>query len=389
LEHEDLKLDLPKQIMQISERLSQYGYSAYICGECVRLLIAGQTPFDYSVMTDAEFPRIRAIFETEYNILNQSRETSKLEATEIGDEVVVSVLGVAVGICSFADSDLKTQLQMKQAFTFNAIAYSMKSGFNDFWNGLEALDKNEIVFIEDGDALNPYDILPALVMYSDGEFTISESAQGLIMKHYIGITTGGSEEVSQAALREEFEAILMGRNVRDVLIEYSEIFTTLIPELKMLEMTEIIKSNPEVALQDLRGHTYRAVGVSSPNLSLRYALLFRELGKPDCYALDPRDSRGIKCTFYGQVERACIYAKRIMTRMGCDEDVIAVTISIIENAPHAEKAEKSNLLDLRDEFTADLLKLLLKFNVAVCRSHNDGSLEKEATKYYKLIAFIY
>jgi tRNA nucleotidyltransferase/poly(A) polymerase len=358
--NKNIYLDLPKQVLEILDKLASYSYSAYIYGECVRLLIKGQTPFEYSVMTDAEIPRLHAIFDG-YNIT----------ANTDNDEAVVTVLGVAVSIGSFCGSDLKTELQMKQAFTFNALAYSVdakSSGLHDFWGGYAALKAGEIAFIEGSETFNPLDILPALMLYADGEFTVSESANQLILAHFGGVV----------AVREEIEAVIMGRNARDVLSEYSDIFTTLIPELKMLEPSEATSEKSRV---DLLAHSFRCVGLSTPDLTLRYALLFCELGKPDCYA---RAADGSE-TYRGHTERARIYAVRIMTRLGCSEDDIIETADIIENHEHAATAEKSTLMDLKDEFTPQGLKLLLRFNHAVSRANSD---EKAAMKYKKLIALV-
>jgi tRNA nucleotidyltransferase/poly(A) polymerase len=350
-------LELPRQVTEILDKLDKHSYTACIYGECVRLLIRGQTPSEYSVLTNAEMARVRVIF-----------EDYKLTESDDRQELTVTVLGVAVTVSSIIGSDLKTELQMKQAFTFNAIVYSPSTGFCDYWDGQGALQRNEIEFIETADTFNTRDIMPALELYSDGEFTISASAMQLILTHYSGI----------AAVREEIEAVMMGRNARDVLGEYSDIFTALIPELKMLECVEL----SEAVGIDLLAHTFRSVALSAPILTLRYALLFYELGKPDTYA---RSFDGA-VSFRGQRERARIYAARIMTRLGCSQDKIDETSDIIENAHFAVGAEKGDLSDLKDVHSAVGLKLLLQFNIAVCRANSD---EKTAMKYKKLISLIY
>ena len=352
-------LELPKQVSQVLRRLYEHSYNAYICGECVRSLIRGQTPFEYSVLTDAELSRVHAIFD---------EDSYKLELNADKDEIVVTVLGIALTIGSFHGSDLRTELAMKQAFTFNAIAYSAKGGDGfgvvDYWNGVDALSRNEIAFIEEEATFNPADILPALELYASGEFVVSDSANKLILTHYTRVV----------AAREEIEAVLMGKNARDTLCEYSDVFTTLIPELKMLE-------TPQVSDVDLLGQSFRSVGLSSPVLTLRYALLLCELGKADCHSLDENG----KPRYRGHLERARIYATRIMTRLGCAKRDIADTCDIISNAHHAAKAQTTNLADLRDEFSAVGLKLLVQFNIAVCRANFD---EKAAMNYKKLMNLI-
>ena len=115
-------LNLPKQVEEVLDALASHGYSAFIHGECVRVLIKGQThldeikAFDFDVMTNAEIERIRAIFEG-YNVVEDNLAKG---------ELIVTILGIAVSITSF--SELTAELMNEYAFTFDAIAYSPKTG---------------------------------------------------------------------------------------------------------------------------------------------------------------------------------------------------------------------------------------------------------------------
>lgn len=365
-------IELPKQVTEVMTKLGDHGYNSYIYGECVRMHIKGQTPFEYSLLTNADLSRLPAIFDG-YKIISGDYNDKDSQ------EFTVAVLGITLMISCYdsreGGSDLQTELQMKQAFTINAIAYSLDGQFHDFWNGLDALSKNEIVFIESDETFNHLDIMPALMLYADGEFTISNSAMKLISNHYTKIAASG----------DEVEAIIMGKNARDVLSEYSEVFTAIIPELQMLET---LKENPDNIGLDLLAHTFRCVGLSAPELTLRYALLFHELGKPDCYAARFENGVAVAPTFDGHIERARIYASRIMIRLCCSDDDIYETGFIIENAEYAQRVLEGDhgvLMDLKDEFSSSGLKRLLRFNHAICRANSD---EKAAMKYYKILSLI-
>jgi tRNA nucleotidyltransferase (CCA-adding enzyme) len=345
-----MKLDLPKQVIQILERLGEFGYSAYICGECVRLLINGQTsngvltPIDFDLMTNAEMPRIRAIF-----------DNGDFHVTD-GGEFVVSVLGVAVSVTSYVNLDY--ELRKRQVFTFDAIAYSVEKGLHDPFGGIAALKKKEIEFIETASEFNPHDILAALAWYSQGEFTLTVQSKQLILNNY----------KKSICVQGDLETILMGRNVRAVFEQFSEILCVVIPELNMLDSAVL-------------EHTFHSIGCSSPILNLRYALLFSELGKPDCCA----KSWDELITYHGHAERARIYARRIMTRLECSDEAIFHAEYIIKAHEKILTAEESNILDLRDEHGAELLRLLLLFNCARFRA---GSDEKNAAKFKKLSKMI-
>ncbi|MCL1789709.1 MAG: hypothetical protein FWG33_05055 [Oscillospiraceae bacterium] len=351
----NVEINLPKQVTEVLEKLGEHGYSAYIHGECVRVLIKGQThldeikAFDFDVLTNAEMHRILAIFE-DYHLNDENLEKG---------EIIVMILGVAISITTF--TNLETELSNEHAFTFDAIAYSLTAGIIDPFNGLNDLEKGTLNFIQMGKDFNPHDILPALAWQSSGEFTISNFAENLIHSNITDMAKPSYVKESQDA--KNLKDILMERNVSAVLAVYEDVFTAIIPELKMLG------SDAE--------HSYKCVGCSSPFLTLRYALLFHELGKADCRSANPD---GV-ASFYGHAERARIYAVRIMSRLGCPAEDIQETQLIIENYQKAENADEENLIDLKDEFSADFLKLLLLFNCATRRAVSD---EKNAMMFKKL-----
>jgi tRNA nucleotidyltransferase (CCA-adding enzyme) len=316
-------LELPNQITEVLDKLAEHEYSSYIYGECVRLLIKGQTLFEYSITTDAKMSRIRAIFDG-YNVIEDKKDDS---------ELVVRVLGVALSITSHTNLD--EFLKGISAFSFDAIAYNHNKGFHDPFGGVNALKDGEIRH---------------LIM----------TAEETLFK------------------REELETILMGRYIKEVLEEYADVFAAIIPELYMLSEFD------EEQGTDLLLHTFKAVGSSSPDLSLRYALLFHELGKPDCHS---KDADG-NSHFYGHAERSRIYSTRIMERIDCNKSDIKDTGYIIENYEKVFEMKDGDYQDLRDGF--ELLRLLLLFNCADCRAHPDEKFaEKNAMQFRKLSKLVY
>jgi tRNA nucleotidyltransferase (CCA-adding enzyme) len=309
------ELNLPKQLTQILDRLVEYGYSAYICGPCVRQLIKGQTLLDFDLFTNAEVKRVHAVFDTENFHINDS------------EELVVSVLGVAASVVSYVNLDY--ELKKRNAFTYDALAYSPQGGIHDPFNGLSCLENGEI---------------KRLILTND----------------------------TTAIVLSDLEQILMSRHVKEILSEHREIFISMIPELAMLD-------------EDLLQHTFASVGASSPILNLRYALLFHELGKPDCYSKSWDDT----LSFRGHAERSRIYARRIMSRFGLKmkdfgEDIAQVEY-IIKNYESALTAEESSILDTRDAHPQDMLKLLLLFNCARFRAKGDEHTALSFKKLSKMI----
>jgi len=278
-----IKLELPKQLTQVMDKLGEYGYSAFVHGECVRLLINGQTLFEYDIMTNAELPRIPAIF-----------EDWKVEQSD--DKYIVTVLGIAISITSYVN--LEFELAERHTFTYDAITYTLKKQtgaieLHDPFNGISALEKGEIRRL---------------------------------------VWTNPEAEIT----RGDLENILMSKCVKELLNENAEIFLSLMPEFGMLNSP----NSPSLV------RTFDNVGGSSPLLPLRYALLFCQLGKPDCHSSGANGED----LYYGQAERARIYANRIMTRLGCEQLLIKETEYIIENHQeilHSTRFKKLSKNDLR------------------------------------------
>ena len=237
-----MNYELPKPVLVVVDKLKEHGYSTYIYGECVRLLIQGQTPLDYDLTTDADSDRIAAIFDEKQ-------------------------LQGFITLKSHLRGELVAFLNENASLTFDAIAYAPNRELIDPFNGVEALQKGILTLL-----------------------------------------------LGKSVRRVDLETVLMWKNASEALTQHSKLFVDLIPELTMLDSKQL-------------SLTFNSVGNSSPILSLRYALLFDLLGKPDCLSKTPDGEE----SFHGEHERSRIYAKRIMTRLDCSPDIIAEVEHIIEH----------------------------------------------------------
>ncbi|MDR0196811.1 MAG: hypothetical protein LBI36_01130 [Oscillospiraceae bacterium] len=344
-----VNLDLPKQVLEVFEKLGAHGYDVYVYGECVRLLIKGQTLLDFDVITNAKLSRIRAIFDG-YNILEDNPDR---------EELVVTVLGVAVSIRT---CDAVDDWSAGNAFTVDAIAYNPEKGFTDPFGGLNHINGGVAAFTPNG--AKPENVLSALVWCSEEEYTLAPETS----KAVFGLIPELSG-LSPASLRRDLERVIMGKRAGAVLAEYAEVFFAFIPEFKPLR-----------GYTDFYSRCVKCVGSSSPVLNLRYALLFCELGKPDCYSRDCDDNTH----YWGHAERARIYAERIMIRLGCLAEDIKEVGLIIENRDKIPRANDVDIKNLLDEYPFGLLKLLLLFKCAEIRAKNDPRTEHEALNYKHL-----
>jgi len=337
-----MTVNLPKQLLEIFDKLCSHGYKTYIYGKCLRLSLKGQNILDFDVLTNADMPRVRAIFD--------------VPGTESGDELLVRVLGVAANIRSY--NDLKSEL-IKNTLTIDALAYNPDGGFEDFFGGLKHNEQNIIAFTD-----KAADIFSALALYSSGEYAVSPESKEKILKS--ADITGFDREI--------FEEILMGKKGGEVLKEYETVFKVVIEELKMFDPAEF---------SDLLTVTFKSVSCSSPVLPLRYALFFSEFGKPDCYAAD---SDGI-ASYYGHIERSRIYADRILKRMGYNDEQRGEVCFIIENREKVADADEKNVRGFLSDYTSERLKMLLLFHQAVIRAKQPKN-ERDSLKFKRMASLI-
>lgn len=390
----DINIEIPNQIKEILYRLNAHSYQAYIVGKCVRELFFEHHALDYDVITNAPAERIIKIFET-YNII--------IENENLG-EVIVQVLGMGVLIspyrAGFAEDgspvfteDITEDL-MRREFSFNAIAYHPREGFIDPFHGIKCLKKDmgtvaaigeEMPYVKAEEKFrlpageivspfisNPVTILKALGYYSSGNYIISNITKESILKYKSNVKL-----IPKSEIRTELSWVIGGKKVAAVLEEYSEVFIELIPEFTALKGYEQHRVEHSY---DALTHTYKSVGFSSPILTLRYAMLFHSLGKPDCFSIDG-NGRG---HYYGHSERSAIYAERIMTRLGFTEEDIKEVCFIIKNHDADVGADRRSLKMSLKYTSPERLKLLLQCKYADTKAKSPD-FEGAAQSYKRLV----
>jgi tRNA nucleotidyltransferase (CCA-adding enzyme) len=356
------ELEIPTRVSEIMNVLNAQGYKAYIVGRCVRELILGREPSDYDVITDAERGRICDIF---------ANYTLKLDNYGKG-EIIVQVPGMAVlvsqyraGFSEEGDAVFTEKIEedlAHRAFSFNAIAYHPLEGMVDPFGGMDALRRetctvSAVNILKDGQSLSPFELQPVTILqalgyYSGGEYVISPPTRAAILEN-----TRHVKRIEPADLRTELSWVIRGRRAGVVIEEYFDVFAELIPELTALQGFEQYLPGHSF---DLLTHTLKCVNYASPIMAVRYAALFHELGKPDCFSLD---SAG-KGHYYGHCERSRILAGRIMKRLGFTADDINIICFIIAHHDDKIGPDRYSLKRIMRDIPPERLKLILMFKYA-------------------------
>lgn len=324
-------LTLPAAVRDILDRLNDAGYEAYAVGGCVRDSLLGREPHDWDVTTSALPEETRAVF-SHRRVLDTGLRHGTL--------TVLAADGLPVEITTYrvdgpyTDSrrpdsvaftrSLREDLARRD-FTINAMAYHPREGLVDYFSGRADLEAGRICCVGDPDRRFGEDalrILRALRFASVLGFTVERVTKESLLRHKDGLSA-----VSAVRIAAEMSALLCGKEVFPVLMEYAPLFTSLFPELAA---TVGHPQYNEYHRYDIYEHTARSVQAAPPVPVLRWTMLFHDSGKPACFT---RDAEGVG-HFYGHPAVSVKLAADAMRRLRLDTDTLERVCLLIRYHDH-------------------------------------------------------
>lgn len=325
-----LEITLPNGANQIIDRLAFAGHHAYVVGGCVRDSLLGLTPHDWDICTSATPDDVISCFAGEkiikaglpYGTIAIVLPDGKYDVTTFRTREM-----------SDGASPLKDDLSLRD-FTVNAMAYNPHAGIIDPFYGQSALENRILVctgssvsrFTED-----PLRILRALRFASIYGFELGTGVQAVARE-----LSSTVEQSAPERIQSELCKLLCGNYSMSVLLDYKDIFSTIIPEFK--PCIGFHQNNPYHCF-DVYDHIVHALGnYSGKDLEVKIALLFHDIGKPWCYT---EDGQGVG-HFTGHWEMSRYTAGRIMRRLRFGNKMVeAVKELIFYHDIHLECTPKS------------------------------------------------
>ena len=381
----DKKIEVPHQVATLMYRICEREYRCYMVGGAVRNLLIKESMGDIDLITDAEIERLEVILDG-YRILEE--DASK-------GEMVVMAGGIPVMISRFRSGKnpdgtpifggrLPDELGQRD-FTVNTICADLNGNITDPFDGVSCLEQTPYVLKAVGEGIpqsvgesgelqrvqssvirEPINMMKALAIMGSGEYVISEYTAETIKNNAEIILT-----IPPPQLRAAFEEILAAKRVSDVFLEFPHIVLTVFPELIPTlgyDQHSIFQS------YTLYEHLCKSVGVSYPDIALRYALLFHGAGKPDCQAID---TSGV-ATYYGHAERSMILARQAMERLEAPKELIAEVSFLITHHDMGELLDEQEAAALLDRFSPADIRQLLLFASANLRAKSPDNEQKAA-----------
>lgn len=282
-----MDFQIPAHILGLMERLEKAGFQAWAVGGCVRDRLLGLEPHDWDLCTDATPRETSEVF----------RDFQQYHAGEKHGTVAVIVNHEAVEITTFRSEgdyrdhrhpgwvafqkDVKEDLARRD-FTVNAMAYRPGYGLADPFGGqrdlqnkiLRAVGEPERRFREDG-----LRILRGVRFAA--RFDLVPEPETLKAMELLAPTL---KEQARERVFAELCGYLPKAKARDLLC-FQNILKEAIPELGPL--MGFCQHNYHHKF-DVYTHTALVVEGTPPDLTLRWAALLHDVGKPEKFTMDEK-----------------------------------------------------------------------------------------------------
>ena len=314
MEERNIKIQIPEEANELIHALQRNGYEAYVVGGCVRDSILNRPVHDWDICTSATPEEMLEVFKDRRIIPTGLKHGT---ITVINGEGQYEITTFRTD-GEYSDNrrpdsvtfvkDLYEDLQRRD-FTINAMAYNDEVGLVDPFGGMEDIDNGLIRCV--GNPIDRFNedglrIMRAIRFSAQLDFHIEDSTH-IVMS----LLTRNLNNISAERISEELKKIMTSTHPSAIL-EYEGIIERIIPEFK--KCVGFYQNNPYHVFT-VDDHIWIALSNSEVNnLYVNLALLFHDIGKPECYT---EDENGVG-HFYGHPEESAKIADRVMRRLKFD-----------------------------------------------------------------------
>lgn len=322
-----MDINIPLNVRDVLNRLEDNGFEAFIVGGCVRDSLLGIKPKDYDVTTNARPEQIVDSFKTDFRIIETGLKHGTVTVVSGGENIEVTTYRIdgeyadhrrpeSVEFTSSLEEDLA-----RRDFTVNAMAYSDKTGIIDKFGGQKDLFNRLIRCVGDPDERFEEDalrIMRALRFASRLGFEIEcETSAALHRKK------GLLKEIASERIMNELTEFVTGASPCDLMIEFEDIFCTIIPEFAKCVGFD---QHSRYHIYDVWEHTAHAIENSKNDKEIRLALLFHDIEKPCCFRKD-EEGHG---HFPNHEKKSSETAEKIMQRLHFDNETTKNVCTLIK-----------------------------------------------------------
>lgn len=281
------EIKLPNGAATIIDVLTRNNHETYVVGGCVRDSLLSINPKDWDICTSATPQEVEECF-AGYRIIETGLkhgtvtivlDDGQYEVTTFRTDGVYSDNRRPDSV-SFV-KDVREDLARRD-FTINAMAYNPNTGLVDPFGGSEDLQNGVLSCVGNADDRFDEDalrIMRALRFSSCYGFKIANETAVAVHKNASLL-----HKIAVERINSELRRLLCGSGVLDVLLEFNDVITTIIPELKPCVDFD---QNNKYHCYTVYDHIAHAVANYTGNdATVKIALLLHDIGKPLCYSED-------------------------------------------------------------------------------------------------------
>ncbi|MDR0984285.1 MAG: HD domain-containing protein [Ruminococcus sp.] len=330
---------IPEFVLTALKMLTNNNFEAYIVGGCVRDMLLGTLPVDYDITTNATPEQIKEVF-SEYKTIDVGIRYGTVCVIIDGESIEITTYRIDgeykenrhpenVKFTANLEDDLS-----RRDFTVNAVAVGINGEVTDPFNGKNDVKNKIIRCVGDPekrfgeDALR---IMRAVRFASVLVFEIEENTKKAIFKLKDNLNTISAERIGS-----ELKKLLVGDNVKAVLLEYAEVLSVWIPEI-----LPCIGFDQKSVYHKYTVWEHIARATEKADKNIRLAVMLHDIGKPPCYSYD-----GSAGHFPNHAKVGSEMAKKILTRLKFDNKTISEVSTLIRehSAPIFTKIDVKKML---------------------------------------------
>ena len=362
---------LPSEAENIIVRLYKFGYKAYVVGGCVRDSILGKIPNDWDVCTDATPDKVMEIF-SDYNVIPTGLKHGTVTVVVNHTPYEITTFRIDG---DYSDNRRPDKVEFttniiedlsRRDFTINAMAYNPATGLVDPFGGINDIQNKLIRCVGNAndrfneDALR---IMRVLRFASTYEFVIAEDTSDAVH-----CNASLLNNIAKERINTELCKLLRGKGVLEILLNYSDIIATIIPEMKPCIG---FNQNNRYHQYTVYNHIAHAVAnYTGSDTIVKIALLLHDIGKPTCYTEDENGGH-----FYGHGVPSSEIAKNVVERLRFDNCTQRNVVELV--LYHDATIEPTTKVVKRwlNKIGEQQLWRLLDVRMADILAHSEGTLE--------------
>ena len=336
-----MNIVIPKPVNEVLNVINDNGYEAYIIGGAVRNWLLGEKPTNFDISTNATIEQIQKCLK----VLDCKTYIDGDKLCLVNSKFPMRIFKYRV-----RDNTLESYLSTID-FTMNALAYSDEDGLIDYNTGVQDINNKVIKLNGEDDELfkdDPLRILRAIRLSAEYGMKIDRETQEYMLEDKELL-----KEVAPERIRDELSKLLVTLRAEFYIKKYFDIMIEIIPELALMEGFE--QSDPH-HIYDVLEHTLVSMKCIEPNLELRLAMLFHDIGKPFTFH---KTEEGIG-TFKGHGQKGAEMAREIMNRLKFSKKTIQKVTKLVEYHDYSVPEDSQRIKQFLSKFGTDDVDDLFK-----------------------------